>query len=148
MGSVVFVFCITMMFAFPVWCLYLPFIFSLRDVEGWRSALLLLAGILIGPAALTVWGLIHLPMGENLFQRFWDGDPETSGGGGGYFMIFASVVGFLTSAIYVLFLKFAHSRQPYETGLVSLGLRQSDMTQSRRSPKSANHPTLPPNTST
>ena len=109
MGSVVTVFRITMMFAFPVWGLYLPFIFFLTDAEGRRSTILLVNGILIGPAALTAWGLIHLLMGQNLFHGFWNRDPE-EGMGAGYAMIFASVVGFLTSTIYVLFLKFVHSK--------------------------------------
>jgi hypothetical protein len=54
MGSAVFVFRIAMMFAFPVWCLYLPFILFLADANGRRAQILLLSGILIGPAALTV----------------------------------------------------------------------------------------------
>jgi hypothetical protein len=116
MGSVVFVFRITMIFAFPAWCLYLPFIFFLRDADGRRSAMLLLTGILIGPAALIVWDLSHLLMGEDLFQGFWNGDPE-AGMGAGYDMIFASVVGFLTSAIYVLFLKFVHPKHTAAKGI-------------------------------
>lgn len=105
----IFIFRVTMIFAFPVWCLYLPFIFFFRNADGRRSAILLLTGILIGPAALTVWCLGHLLVGQNLFRSFWNGDSE-AGMGTGVFMIYATIVGFLTSAIYVLFLKFAPSR--------------------------------------
>jgi hypothetical protein len=116
MGSVVFVFRITTMLAFPVWCLYLPFIFLLRDADGRRSAILILTGILIGPAAIAVWGLGHLIMGENQFRGFWNGDPE-AGMGAGFDMIYATVVGFLTSAIYVLLLKFVYSRHTAAKGV-------------------------------
>jgi hypothetical protein len=99
----------TMIFAFPVWCLYLPLIFFLRNADWRQTAILLLTGILIGPAALFIWCLIQLPMGQNLFQRFWNGDSE-AGMGAGIAMIFATIVGLLTSVIYVLFLKFVRPR--------------------------------------
>lgn len=106
-GAVLLVLRVTLMAAFPVWCLYLPFIFRLKDANGRRSAILLLGGFLIGPATILVLGLL-MKNTENFFWGFWSGNPE--GMGEGYTMVLASVVGFLTSAIYVLFLKFVLSR--------------------------------------
>jgi hypothetical protein len=107
-GAIGLVLRITLIAAFPVWCLYLPFIFRINDANGRRSAILLLGGFLIGPATLFVlWLLVGNP--EDLFRGFWNG-PSDVGMGAGFGMILASIVGFLTSAIYVLFLKFVPSR--------------------------------------
>jgi hypothetical protein len=107
MGSVGFVLLATLVAAFPVWCLFLPFIFRFKDANARRSAILLVGGSLIGPAAIFVLGL--LTADENFFWKFWSGDPE-GGMGAGYCMVLALIVGFFTSAVYVLFLKLALSR--------------------------------------
>ncbi len=107
MGSVALVLSVTLMAAFPVWCLYLPFIFRFNNANGRRSLILVLGGTLIGPATIFVLGLV---MGnENFFWKFWSGNIE-EGMGAGYSIVLASIVGFFTSAIYVLFLKFWPSR--------------------------------------
>jgi heme/copper-type cytochrome/quinol oxidase subunit 4 len=109
MGSVALVLRITLLAAFPVWCLYLPFIFRLNDANGRRSAILILGGALIGPATILVlWLLKGNP--EDLIHGFWDG-PSDVGMGSGFGMILASIVGLFTSVIYVLFLKFVPSRR-------------------------------------
>jgi hypothetical protein len=108
MGSVPLVLRITMLSAFPVWCLYLPFIFRVDNANGRGSAILLLGGTLIGPAALFVLALLS---GQNFLEGFWNG-PSDLGMGAGVTMVLASFVGFLTSAIYVLFLKFVLPTHP------------------------------------
>lgn len=107
MGAIALVLRVTLIAAFPVWCLYLPFIFRFNDANGRRSLILVLGGTLIGPATIFVLGLLR--GNENFFWKFWSGDPE-EGMGAGYLIVLASIVGFLTSAIYVLFLKFWLSR--------------------------------------
>jgi hypothetical protein len=108
-GSVGFVLYVTLVLAFPCWCLYLPLIFRIEDANWPRSGILLLSGSLIGPATIFVLGL--LTADENFFWKFWSGN-VLDGEGTGYYMVFALIVGFLTSAIYVLFLKLALPRHP------------------------------------
>ena|ERR1035437_101727 len=57
-GYAILIFRITMIFAFPVWCLCLPFVIAFKDVEKRRPWILLLGGTLIGPASLALWCLI------------------------------------------------------------------------------------------
>jgi hypothetical protein len=105
------VFRVTMMLAFPVWCLYLPFVIALKDAEGWRMWTIMLSGTLIGPASLALWFLILVLRGGDPLT-IWRGDPL--GGSYGAVMIFALFVGFLTTSFYVTTLKLLH-REPTTT---------------------------------
>jgi hypothetical protein len=97
----------TMIFAFPVWCLYLPLVIALKDAEERRIWVLLFSGILIGPVSLALWGLILQVRGEDP-RKIWHGDPLLFGLIGG--MICALIVGFLTTSSYVIALKVLHRR--------------------------------------
>jgi hypothetical protein len=99
------VFRITMMLAFPVWCLYVPFVLALNDAEGWRIWIIMLSGTLIGPASLALWFLILVLRGGDP-HTIWQGDPL--GGSYGAVMIYALFVGFLTTSFYVATLKIFH----------------------------------------
>jgi hypothetical protein len=112
-GEVMFIFRITMMFAFPVWLLCLPIIVKLRNAEDNRIWIILLSGILIGPLALTIWYLILQLFGGDA-HAIWHGDdlaPSTVA-----CMIFASVVGFLTTLLYGIALKILHRQSVVSTG--------------------------------
>jgi hypothetical protein len=101
-GEVMLIFRITMMFALPVWFLYLPLIVSLRNAEDNRIWTILISGTLIGPLALTVCCLILQLLGGNT-RDIWQGDPLAPSTAA--CMIFASVVGFLATSIYGISLK-------------------------------------------
>ena len=93
---------ITMMFALPVWFLYLPFTVKLKDAEDRRIWIILVSGILIGPLSLTIWCLILQLRGRDA-RTIWQGDPLAPSTAA--CMMFASVVGFLATAIYAISLK-------------------------------------------
>ena len=112
-GAVLLVFRITMTFAFPAWCLYLPFVMALQDAEERRGWTLLVSGILIGPASLVLWGLILQVRGGDP-QKIWHGNPPGFGMNGA--MIFALIVGFLTTSCYVIALKVLHHRSTATKG--------------------------------
>ena len=106
-GTLLLVSRITLMFALPVWFLYLPVVIALKHAEGWRIWTILVTGALIGPAALVCWGLILLLRGgdPDAIRR---GDPLAFGIDGAVF--FAFTVGFMTTSFYVIALKVLHSR--------------------------------------
>jgi hypothetical protein len=107
-GSVLIVFRVTAMFAFPVWCLYLPLVLSLKDAEEGRIWTILSSGILIGPASVLLWCLFLQFRGGDPYA-IWQGDP-LSGLGGITATIFALIVGFLTTLFYAVGLKLLHRR--------------------------------------
>lgn len=96
--AVVFIFKITIIFALPAWFLYLPLVFLLKDADERRGWVLLATGILIGPASMALWGLIFHLRGESA-HMVWHGDGEAPGLVAD--MICASIVGCLTTALYV-----------------------------------------------
>ena len=103
MGGYIWVYRVTMMFALPVWFVYLPLTVKLKDAEDSRIWILLVSGTLIGPLSLTIWLLI-LQLGGGDARTIWgQGDPEAPSTAA--FMIYASVVGFVAAAIYGIFLK-------------------------------------------
>ena len=106
-GSVVLTFRVSVLFAFPVWCLYLPFVIAFKDAEQRRGWTILFSGILVGPASLGLWGLILQLRGGDPYT-IWHGDPLLFGLRGG--MICALIVGFLTTSFYVIALKALHRR--------------------------------------
>ena len=97
---------VTMMFALPVWCLYLPVIVAVKNAEQRRIWTLLWSGSLIGPVSLALWCLILLLRGDDP-HTIWYGDPLL-GIGGILSIVFAFIVGFLTTSFYVLALKLLH----------------------------------------
>ncbi len=104
-GTSLLVFRITIIFAFPVWCLSLPCILPFQDAEGWRSRIILLIGTFIGPASIALWGLILQLRGDDPHQ-IWQGRPVNII----LFMNFALMVGLLATTFYVATLKFLHHR--------------------------------------
>lgn len=97
------VFCVTMMFALPAWCLYLPFVIAFKNAEGWRMWIILVSGILIGPASIALWCLIQLKAGGDPY-KIWHGEPPINMGGI-VCMDLSLIVGFLTTSFYVIALK-------------------------------------------
>ena len=105
-GSYLPVFNVTMVFALPVWCLYLPFVIALKNAETRRIRTILFSGILVGPASLALW-CFHLQLRGGDRYTIWHGDPLI-GFGGIAAMICALIVGFLTTCFYVLALRVLH----------------------------------------
>jgi hypothetical protein len=97
-GSIFLVFRVTMTFALPVACLYLPVLIALRNTEEQRMPIILLGGILIGPASMALWGLVLEWRGGDT-HTIWHGDPLT-GMGGFVAILFALIVGSLTTFFY------------------------------------------------
>jgi len=113
-GAVPLVFRVAIMVAIPVWCLYLPFVIALKDAEGWRIWIILLSGILIGPTSLALWGLtLQLRGGDP--HKIWQGDPLI-GLGGIAAIIFAAIVGFLTTSFYLIALRALRRRTTIARG--------------------------------
>lgn len=98
-----FVFRITMMFALPVACLYLPIVIALRDAEEGRMRIIAGIGGLIGPSCLALWALILGARGE---PSIWRSDGIGFGIITG--LILASIVGCLTTMFYIIALKLIH----------------------------------------
>ena len=68
--------------------------------------IILLGGILIGPASMAFWGLVLQWKGGDTYT-IWRGDPLT-GVGGFVVVLFALIVGSLTSFLYIFALKLTH----------------------------------------
>jgi hypothetical protein len=93
------VFRVAMIFALPVWCVWLPIVIATKDAEGRKIWTILLSGILVGPASIALWSLILLLRGANQ-QMVWHGDPLLGDLGGGIAcMIFALIVGLFTKLL-------------------------------------------------
>jgi len=65
------------MMAFPVACLYLPFVIALQDAEERRVWTILSSGILIGPASLLLWCIIAQLWSSD--PNLWEGPPHRHG---------------------------------------------------------------------
>jgi hypothetical protein len=89
---------ITLLFALPAWLLYLPLVVAHPQPAPRQLAILIVAGFLIGPASMAAWGLVLLSRGETA-HAIWAGDPEA--GGLAATMIYAAIVGSLTTIFYV-----------------------------------------------
>lgn len=103
--SLFIVFRTTMLIALPVWCLYLPFAISLKDAESRQFRTFITGGTLIGPALLGLWGIILQLKGGDP-NRIWFGELV----GGLAEIVFALIVGFLTTFFYVHALKILYRR--------------------------------------
>jgi hypothetical protein len=101
--AVIVIFRITIIFALPVSLLCLPMVFLLKNADNGRARILLLIGFLIGPVCVALWSLTLQLRGDPLV---WLGEGEDVGVVAG--MICASIVGFLTTALYVTALKVAN----------------------------------------
>lgn len=111
------IFRVTMMCALPVWCLCLPVVIAVKDTTGWRT--ILLSGSLIGPLLIGLWFLV-LQIGGASPQTMWQGDPLIGWVGSAIAgMIFAFIVGLLTSSLYLVGFKSLHRRS--EAGFRSSG---------------------------
>ena len=108
LDSVFVIFNVTMTFALPVWLLYLPFVIALKNAEDRGIWTILFSGISIGPVSLALWCFTLQLSGDDP-HRIWQGDPLI-GMGGIAAMLFALIVGFLTTSFYVIALKVLHRR--------------------------------------
>ncbi len=114
--SLLFIFRLTMTFALPVWCLYVPFVIALKDAEERRIWNILFSGTLIGPVSLALWGLILWLKGGDP-HKIWLGDPLFGVLGGiAAAMIYALIVGFLTTSFYVIALRVLQRRPATASG--------------------------------
>jgi hypothetical protein len=102
------VFLVTLVAALPAWCLFLPLVVFLRDAEGRRMGILLVAGVLIGPLTVACLSGVQLLRGGD-FHAVWYGDPLL-GVGAASGMVFAAIVGTLTTITYVIALKVLSAR--------------------------------------
>jgi hypothetical protein len=98
---------VTMMFALPVWFLYLPFVVSLKDAQPGRLLIFWVSGIIFGPVSLAALGLI-LQLDGSHRRSIWVGNGIDIGIGP--CMICAAIVGFLTTTFYVLATQVIRSR--------------------------------------
>jgi hypothetical protein len=97
-------FLITMKIALPVACLYLPIVIMQRDAEEGRMRVIAGSGIVIGPAYLVLRGLILVMLGEpGVFER-----DAASPFGMVAVLVFAFIVGSLTTILYITALKLVH----------------------------------------
>jgi hypothetical protein len=115
-GPLLFIFRFTMMFALPIWCLYLPFVIVFKDAVGRRLWAIQLSGSLIGPASFAIWGLILQLRGADPHE-IWYGDPLLGVlGGVAAAMVYALIVGFLTTCLYVIALRVLFARSTATRG--------------------------------
>jgi len=56
-GALILVFRFTMIFVFPVWCLYLPVVLFFKDAEQQRGRVILLSATLVGPVSVLLWSI-------------------------------------------------------------------------------------------
>ncbi|HEX6771777.1 MAG TPA: hypothetical protein VF126_07110 [Acidobacteriaceae bacterium] len=100
----------TMKCALPIWCLCLPVVVAVKQAQGWKMWTLLPVGSLIGPLAVGIWFLL-LQVGGASPQPMWQGDPLMGWVGSAITgMIFALVIGVLTSSLYLIGFKILHRR--------------------------------------
>jgi hypothetical protein len=99
------IFRVTLMCALPIWCLCLPVVIAAKQAEGWKMWAILAAGSLIGPLTIGLWFLV-LQIGGASPQTMWQGDPLIGWIGSSIAgMIFALIVGVLTSSFYLVTFK-------------------------------------------
>jgi hypothetical protein len=102
-GGAAFVFRITMKFALPVACLYLPIVITQRDAEEGRMRVIAGSGLVIGPAFIVLCALYAGIRGE---PHVIAGDPLAFGLVGG--LVLAFIVGSVTTILYIAALKLVH----------------------------------------
>jgi hypothetical protein len=97
LGSWLFIFKITLIFALPVWLINLLFLFLFKNVDRHHGWIVPVIGALIGPVCLTLWCGILVLRGDN-WLSLWNGDPEA--GGLESSLLFASLIGLGTNSFY------------------------------------------------
>jgi hypothetical protein len=95
-GALPLIFRMTMIFAFPVWCVYIPYVVFANV----RSRRFVLAASFGAPGLLALW-FFFLQLKGTDPESIWRGDPLV-GFGGIWGLLFAFVVGFLASFFYVM----------------------------------------------
>jgi hypothetical protein len=81
-----------LLFAFPGWVLALPFVILFENADGWRTWAILAIGTAIGPCFILTWTLI-----DSGGRIAWQGNS--------FAIVMSLLVGFLTTALYVLLLR-------------------------------------------
>lgn len=94
---------VTLLFASPVALLYLPLVVWLRDAEQRRIWTIVASGVVIGPLTMLLLGLVSQLFSAVGSHQLWYGDGIDFGVLQS--MIFALIVGFLTTAMYAAALK-------------------------------------------
>lgn len=98
----------TLMYASPAWCLYLPVVIAFKDAEGRRIWTILSVGILVGPLSLVLWSVADRLHSVNAWRTgLWDSIEAFPA----IFLVFAAIVGSLTTCAYVYGLKILHRRR-------------------------------------
>lgn len=101
-------FFITLLIAWPAWCLFLPVVIAFKDAEKWRLWAILTTGILVGPLSLVLWdevARLHRDLNAPVLGLR---DPLNALGEIG--LVFAFVVGSLATCAYVYGLKILYDR--------------------------------------
>lgn len=101
-------FLLTLLIAWPAWCLYLPVVITFKDAEGRRLWVILATGILVGPLSLVLWDAVAR-LHRNLKAPIV-GLPDPLLALGEFGIVFAFVVGFLATCAYIYGLKVLHHR--------------------------------------
>lgn len=101
-------FLLTLLIAWPAWCLYLPVVIGFKDAEAWRLWTILSAGVLAGPLSLVLWDAAARLHGDVNVPILGLRDPLDVLRGFG--IIVAVVVGSLTTFAYVFGLKILYDR--------------------------------------
>lgn len=104
------IFQVTIVFALPVWCLCVPVVIAVKDLEVRRVWIFFFSGSLVGPVTFGLWCLFLEFRGYS-HEGIWHGDPLT-GLGGISGLVFSSLVGFLTTSFYVIASKILHRWSP------------------------------------
>lgn len=100
-------FVFTLIFASPAWCLCLPVVIAFKDAEGRRIWAILSAGVLVGPLSLLILGAAdRLHSVTSPGTGLWDLVEAIPA----IFLVFAVIVGSLTTCAYVYGLKMVHWR--------------------------------------
>lgn len=111
-GLVLPVFRMTMMCALPIWCLCIPLVIAMKNAEGWRGWTVLLVGSFIGPLLVGLWFLLLELGGANQQPITWQGESFSGRTGSSLAgMLFALIVGLLTTSLYLLSIRLLHRRE-------------------------------------
>jgi hypothetical protein len=65
---------IAQVFFLPVWLLYIPLVFKLKDSKNGRIWIMLGSGLLLGPVVIAIWCGVSIAQGATP-STVWHGDP-------------------------------------------------------------------------
>ncbi len=101
---------VTIWWALPAWCLFLPVAIAFKDAEERRVWVIFSIGILVGPVSLVLWQMVAQRACGNSYGNSYMTclfhsltDPPVM-----LFLVLALIVGSLTTCLYVLALKILH----------------------------------------